>query len=94
MWKPDIVLKRAKRFNIKRTPIKILILKKGLKLGIVVLVMFNKMLEKVFLLGWIGASGRIPKTQSFNLCPFLTLSVRNGPSVSFGTNVPLNIRFI
>ena len=28
-----------------------------------------------------------PKPQSFNLCPFLTLSVRNGPSVSFGINV-------
>ena len=28
------------------------------------------------------------KPQSFNLCQFLTLSVRNGPSVSFGTNVP------
>ena len=26
--------------------------------------------------------------QSFNLGPFLTLSVRNGPSFSFGTNVP------
>ncbi len=26
----------------------------------------------------------IPKTQCFNLCPFLTLSIRNGPSVSFG----------
>ena len=32
--------------------------------------------------------GRDPKTQSFNLCPFLTLSVRNGPSASFGTDVP------
>ena len=28
---------------------------------------------------------------SFNLCPFLTLSVRNGPSVSFGTNVPWSL---
>ena len=26
----------------------------------------------------------IPKTQCFNLFPFLTLSIRNGPSVSFG----------
>ena len=33
---------------------------------------------------WAG----IPKTQSFNSCPFLTLSVRNGPRDSFGTNVP------
>ena len=32
--------------------------------------------------------GRILKTQSFKLCPFLTLSVRNGPSVCFATNVP------
>ena len=30
----------------------------------------------------------IPKTQFFNFLPFLTLSVRNGPSVSFGTNFP------
>ena len=30
----------------------------------------------------------ILKPQSFNLCPFLTLSVRNGPSVSLGSNVP------
>ena len=32
-----------------------------------------------------------PKPKSFNLCLFLTLSVRNGPSVSFETNVPCNV---
>ena len=30
------------------------------------------------------------KPQSFNLWPFLKPSVKNGPSVSFGTNVPSN----
>ena len=40
--KPVTVLKTIKRFNIKRTFIIILIFKKSLKLGIVVLVMFNK----------------------------------------------------
>ena len=44
--KPDIVLKTAKRFNIIRTLIMILIQKKKFK--IVVLVMFNKMLVIVF----------------------------------------------
>ena len=29
----------------------------------------------------------MPKKPPFNLCPFLTLSVRNGPRVSFGTDV-------
>ena len=42
--KPNIVLKTVKRFNIKRTPIIILIKEKSLKLEIVVLVMFSKML--------------------------------------------------
>ena len=43
--KPDIVLKTAKRFNIIRTPIIILIQN---KFKIVVPVMFNKMLVLVF----------------------------------------------
>ena len=76
---PDIVLKTVKRFNIKNS-------------------FYNFDLKKVYnwellsssinigysfynrLLLWIWAG--IPKTQSFNLCPFLTLSVR------FETNVP------
>ena len=45
--KPDILLKTVKRCIKKRTPIIILIKKKSLKLGFVVLVMFNKMLVKV-----------------------------------------------
>ena len=39
---------------------------------------------------WAG----IPKTQSFNLCPYLTVSVRNGPSVSFGSIIPCNVLHI
>ncbi len=31
---------------------------------------------------------KVEAVQSFNLCPFLTLRVRNGPSVNFGTNIP------
>ena len=58
---PDIVLKTAKRFNIIRTPIMILIQK---KFKIVVLVMFNKMLVIVFIIDfysgiWAGIT-RIP----------------------------------
>ena len=54
-------------------------------MGIVVLVMLNKILIIVllstFTLEWAG----IPKTKSIDLCPFLTLSVRDGLSVNFGT---------
>jgi len=75
--KPDIVLKTVKGFNIKRTPIIILIPENSFKLGIVVLVLFNKMLVIVLIIDF------------FNLCPFLTLCVRNEPS--FGTNVPCTI---
>ena len=46
--KPDIVLKTAKGFNIKRTHFIILIPENGFKLGIVVLVMLNKMLVIIF----------------------------------------------
>ena len=46
--KPEIFLKTVKRFNIKRTHIINLIPKKSLKLRIVVLFMFNKMLVTVF----------------------------------------------
>ena len=39
--------------------------------------------------------GQDPKNPVFQFVPIsnLTLSVRNGPIVSFGTNVPLNIMF-
>ena len=42
--KPDNVLKTVKGFNIKRTHLIILIPENSLKLGIVVLLMLNKML--------------------------------------------------
>ena len=42
--KPDIVLKRVTGFNIKRKSFKIFISENSLKLGIVVLVMLNKLL--------------------------------------------------
>ena len=42
--KPDIVLKTVKGFNIKRTPFLILITENSFRLGIVVIVMLNKML--------------------------------------------------
>ena len=71
--KPNIVLETVKSFNIKRTPIVILIFKKRL---VFIINVFSRYAQ--------GSK----KTQSFNLCPFLTLSVRNGPSVSFRTNVP------
>ena len=86
--KLDIVLKTVKGINVKRTPFIILIQESSFKLGIVVLVMLKKMLIIVLLSTLISIWTGILKTQSYNLCPFLTLSVRNGPSVSFGTNVP------
>ena len=49
----------------------------------------NKTLTNILLIDFYsGIWAGIPKTQAFNLCPFLTLIVRNGPSVRFGTNVP------
>ena len=87
--KPDIVLKTVNRFNIKTTPCKILLSENSLKLGIVVLVMLNKMLVIEFIFNFYTRyRARILETQSFYLRPFLPLSVRNGPSVSFGINVP------
>ena len=46
--KPDIVMKTVKGFNIKRTPFIILISENSFKLGIVVLVMLNKIMVIVF----------------------------------------------
>ena len=85
--KPEIVLKTVKGFNMERTPFIILIVERSLKLGIVVLAI----LFIVFIINLCSRIwAEIIKIQSFNLCPFLTLSVRNGSSVSFGTNVPCN----
>ena len=82
-------LENGHSFSIKRTSSNILFSSNSLKLGIVVLVMFNKLLVIVYrFLPWIWAG--IPKTQCFNLCPFLTLIVRNGPGISFWTKVPCN----
>ena len=72
--KPVIVLKTVKRFNIKRTPLIIFILK-SLKLGIVVLVMFNKMLVIVFILDM----GRDPKNPVIQFVPIsITLALEMG----------------
>ena len=49
-WKPDIVLKTVKGFYIKRNPFLILIPENSFKLGIVVLVMLNKMLVIVLII--------------------------------------------
>ena len=81
--KQDIVLKTVKGFNIIRTPFIILIPENSFKLGIVVLVMLYKMFR-------YGPESQ--KKQFFNLLPFLTLSVRNRPSVSFGANVPCSYK--
>ena len=60
-------------------------------MGIVILVTFNKMLVIVFNINFTLDMGRDPKkTQSFNLCQFLTLSVINGQTFIFITNVPWN----
>ena len=84
--KPDIVLKTVNRFNVKRTPI-CFDLKSSLKLGIVVLVIFNKMLVIVVIIDFYSGHGPGSQKPSLSICA-LTLSVRNGLSVSFGTNVP------
>ena len=62
----------------------ILILENNLILGIVVLVMFNTMLVLVFYyLLFILILDGLLQPQSFNMCPFLPLSVRNGPCQSW-----------
>jgi len=66
--KPDIVLKTVKKFNIKRTLIIILILLKSLKLGIVVLVMFNKMLVIVFIFDFYSGYGPGSQKPSLLIC--------------------------
>ena len=66
--KPNIVLKTVKSFNIKRTPIIILILKKSLKFGIVVLVMFNKTLVIVFIIDFYSGYGPGSQKPSLSIC--------------------------
>ena len=72
--KPDIVLKTVKRFYKKKNWTINFDLKKSLKLGIVVLVMFKKMWVIVFTIDFYSGYG--PGSQkpslSINLCPFLT----------------------
>ena len=55
--KPDIVLKTVKAFNIKRSPFIILIPENSLKLGIVVLVMLNKMLVIALIIDFYSRYG-------------------------------------
>ena len=55
--KPGIVLKTVKGLNIKRTPEILLLSKNSFKLGIGVLVMFNKMLVIVFILDFYSRFG-------------------------------------
>ena len=55
--KPDIVLKTVKRFNLKRTPIIILIPENSFKLRIVVLVMLNKMLVIILIIDFYSRFG-------------------------------------
>ena len=55
--KPDIVLKRAKGFNMKRTPIIILIPENSYKFGIVVIVILNKMLAFVLIIDFYSRYG-------------------------------------
>ena len=62
----DIVLKTAKIFNIKRIPTIILIFKR--KLGIVVLVMFIKMLVIVFTIDFYSGYGPGSLKPSLLIC--------------------------
>jgi len=39
----------------------------------------------------VGQDPKNPIVEFVNLCPFLTLSFKHGPSVSFGTNVPCSL---
>ena len=66
--KPGIVLKTVKRLNIKRTPIVILIKKKGLKSEIIVLVMFKKMLVKVCIIDFYSGYGSGSQKPSLSIC--------------------------
>ena len=75
---------RKPNINVKRTSFIILISENSLKLGIVVLVIINKMLVIVLIIDFYSRYG--PGFYK----PKSTLSVRNGSSVSFGTEVHWN----
>ena len=66
--KPNIVLKTVKGFNKKRNLIIILILKKSLKLGIVIFVMFNTMLVIVFIINFYSGYGPGFQKPSLSIC--------------------------
>ena len=83
--KAAIVLKTVNGFSIKRTTFIILNSENIWKLEIFVLVMRSSFNCRFLFSKWAG----ILKTRSFNLCPFLKLSVRNGPMVSFGLTSPV-----
>ena len=83
--KADIVLKTVNGFSIKRTTFIILNSENIWKLEIFVLVMRSSFNCRFLFSIWAG----ILKTRSFNLCPFLKLSVKNGPMVRFGLTSPV-----
>ena len=85
--KSDNVLKAVKSFNINITPFIILISKKSLKLGIVVLVMLNKVLVIVFFSTFILDMGWDSKNPVYQFVPISNIQCYKWPSVSFGTNV-------
>ena len=64
--KPDIVLKTVKRFNIKKNIL--ILISKSLKLGIVVLVMFIKMLVIVFIIDFYSGYGPGFQKPSLSIC--------------------------
>ena len=66
--KPEIVLKTVKRFNIKRTLVIIFTSKEVFKLGIVVLVMSNKMLVIFFIIDFYSGYGPGSQKPSLPIC--------------------------
>ena len=68
--KSDIVLKTVTGFSIKRTPFIILISENSFKLGIVVLVMLNKMLFIVFIIDVYSKYGPGSKIPSLSICVY------------------------
>ena len=65
--KPDIVLKTVKGFN-KKTPFIILIPENSFELGIVVLVVFNKMLVIVLIIDFYSRYGPGSLKPSLSIC--------------------------
>ena len=66
--KPDIVLKTVEKFNIKRTPFIILIAENNFKMGIVVIVMLNKLLVKVLAIDFYSRYELESKKPSLPIC--------------------------